>query len=40
MKRRENSGFPIDQRAVAIKGENFEAGEVEHGARSRSAIEI
>src|SRR5258706_3714960 len=31
-KRREDSGFPVDQRSVTVEGENFEAGEVEHGA--------
>jgi hypothetical protein len=30
MKRRKNARFPIDQCAVAIKGEDFEASEVEH----------
>lgn len=27
----EQSGFPIDQRPIAIKGEDLEAAEVEHG---------
>jgi hypothetical protein len=31
MKRGKYSGFPIDECAVAVEGENFEAGEVEHG---------
>ena len=30
MKRREDSGFPVDERAVTIEGEDFEAGEIEH----------
>jgi hypothetical protein len=30
-KRRKNSGLPIDQRAVTIEGQDFEAREIEHG---------
>jgi hypothetical protein len=30
-KSREDTGFPVNQRAVTIKGENLEAVEVEHG---------
>jgi hypothetical protein len=29
---RKKSSFPVDQRAVAVESENFEAAEVEHDA--------
>jgi hypothetical protein len=32
MKCRQNTGFPVDERAIAVKGENFKAGEIEHSA--------
>ena len=30
MERGENAGFPIDERTVAVEGEDFEAGEIKH----------
>ena len=32
----EEARFPVDEGAVAIEGENLEAGEIEHGTRIRA----